>query len=85
MGISKDEDMNSQNTDFVAPVDASMKQKFGGAGNAYEVGFSAASGVRNETFESSGAVKHPESKDHARPAKRLPPELEEENPGLADN
>ena len=58
--------------------------------NAFEEGFAAASGVRAETAETDGRVRHPETKDAA----RLEPDskadeaaelIEEENSGLADS
>ncbi len=83
MGISKNIDANSQNTDYIAPVDATVNQRYGSRQNAYEMGFSSASGVRSETFESLGAVKHPETRDHALEEKE-PENIAEENAGLAE-
>jgi hypothetical protein len=50
----------------------------------YEEGFASASGIRPETAETGGRIKHPETKDAAKPDP-VPKSIEEENPGLADS
>jgi hypothetical protein len=50
---------------------------------AYEEGFAAASGVRQETAETGGRIKYPEAKDAPRP-NPIPSLIEKENAGLAD-
>jgi hypothetical protein len=71
-------------TETQVAVDEAMDKKYGNIQNAYEEGFASAHGVRNETAESSGRVRHPEMADDTRPD-RTPDSIEEENPGLADS
>jgi hypothetical protein len=50
----------------------------------YEEGFASASGVRPETAETGGRIRHPESKDAPQPDP-VPKQIERENAGLADD
>ncbi len=52
--------------------------------SAYEEGFAASSGIRPETAESGGRIKHPETQDHQKHP-GAPDLIEEENAGLADS
>lgn len=52
---------------------------------AFEEGFAAASGIRPETAESGGRIKHPEDKDSALNEGRVVSHIEEEDAGLADS
>lgn len=65
-------------------VDEAMQDKNAQAQHVYEEGFAASSGVRQETAETGGRIKHPEMKDDSRPD-RVPDSIEEENAGLADS
>lgn len=76
-------DENSGGTETHLATDVKMDRvtHYIDAETSYEEGFASASGVRNETAESGGRLKHPETKDDA----RVPGSIEHENAGLADN
>jgi hypothetical protein len=61
-----------------------MQDKVMQQSHVYEEGFAASSGIRNETAETGGRVKHPEVKDHSN-RNIAANSIEEENAGLADN
>jgi hypothetical protein len=84
-----DYNKNTGGTDLHIAVDTKMKQ----TGNrkavddpaSFEEGFASASGVRPETAETGGRIKHPETKDAPRPNHKIDLLEEEENSGLADS
>ena len=72
-------------TDTHLAVDDAIRNE---SNTALEEGFAAASGVRNETAETGGRIKHPETKDEEytkRDTHQAPNPVDEENAGLADN
>lgn len=76
------QDKNTGNTENHIAVDESIEKKFGNSRYAYEEGFAASSGIRGETAETSGRVKHPETKDAASLEHAS---LQGENSGLAES
>jgi hypothetical protein len=83
-----DYNKNTGNTDTHVATDTQMENTIRdgstlGDREAFEEGFAAASGIRPETAESGGRIRHPESKDAARhdPVAKL---VKNENSGLAD-
>ncbi len=59
-------------------------QEGGSLRDAYEESFASASGVRGQTAETGGRIRHPETGDQLRPDP-MPSQLEQENAGLADS
>ncbi len=78
------QDKNTGSTENHVSTNEPVEKKFGNFQRAYEEGFAASDGVRGETAETDGRVKHPEKGDDSRP-RRQDPSIENENPGLADN
>lgn len=76
-------DKNTGGTDTHEAVDDVMKRDDGSIGLAYEEGFAASHGVRPETAETGGRMRHPDMQDDSHPD-RIPNKIEKENPGLAD-
>lgn len=52
---------------------------------AFEEGFASASGIRPETAESGGRIKHPEDKDASIDDGRIDNQLDAQDSGLADS
>lgn len=77
----RDYTKNTGNTETHIATDERMKME---DPLAYEEGFASASGVRPETSESGGRVRHPENKDAAKTA-MVPNHIDEEDAGLAES
>jgi hypothetical protein len=77
-------DKNTGNTENLIAVDQPVEKEFGNMQRAYEEGFAASDGVRGETAETNGRVKHPEKGD-ASSTRHAEGGIDDENPGLADN
>lgn len=77
-------DETTGNTETQIAADEPIWKKYGNVRNAYEEGFASSHGVRNETVETGGRARHPETQDHSKPD-RVPDSIEKENPGLAES
>lgn len=77
-------DQSIGNTATHMAVDEAMLDKNMQTPRVYEEGFASASGVRPETAESGGRIRHPENKDDAIVEERVVDLIEMENAGLAD-
>lgn len=80
------ESEDSPNTDNHLSVDTQMElvidhPESNQRSRALSEGFAASSGIRPETAESGGTLKHPETKDGVRSLSSV----DKENAGLADN
>jgi hypothetical protein len=84
MRTIKYEETDKANTETLIATDESMEHKFGNIQLAYNEGFAASEGVRGETAETNGRVKHPETKDSPKPNTSAE-SVQSENSGLADN
>ncbi len=79
-----EQDKNTGNTETLVAVDEIIEKKFGNLQRAYNEGFAASDGVRGATAETNGRVLYPEKWDNIK-SDAKPNNIEDENPGLADN
>ena len=82
--IDYDEDTTG-NTETHIATDAAPEKIFGDLQHAYEEGFAASDGVRGQTAETGGKIRHPEKGDESISGRRVTNSIADQNPGLADN
>ncbi len=76
-------DETTGGTETHVATDTKMRLAGKRSNHAHVEGFASASGVRPETAESGGRIRHPETKDASRPDAGAR-SVEEENAGLAE-
>ncbi len=79
----KSRDMKEDAEEGYEPVDEHIKKGY--TPNAMHEGFASASGVRGQTAESNGRIRHPETRDAPSRKGQVRNHFENENSGLADN
>ncbi len=79
------DDRESGNTETHIATDNYMDEHSGHYQNALVEGFASADGIRGITAASGGRIKHPEKSDAAVVPGRVLTNIQDENPGLADD